>query len=160
MHHRHETDHLHFAVIGKTSTHIWLDDSGVHSRPFTVYDPRSRPHVAIASGPRATSNYDTHDLSHGSRAKFSIIPAWLEPSLDQHYCELIYKHLKDCDRAFLVGAGVGRWSGINNFISYLEEHHPDFAKKVEYRIYFRLTDFPENKLRKIFREMSGEQVDD
>ena len=40
MLHRHATDHLHFAVIGKTSAQIWGDDSGVLTRPITLHDPR------------------------------------------------------------------------------------------------------------------------
>jgi hypothetical protein len=157
MLHRHDTDHLHFAVIGKTSAQIWGDDSGVHTRPVTVHDPRSRPHLGSVSGPKSTSNYDTRELAQGSRVKFKVIPGWLKPSIDERYCELIYKRVKECDRAFIVGGGIGRWSGINNFMSYLEEHHPEFAKRVEYRVYFRLTDFSESKLRKIFREMSEEE---
>ena len=150
MLHRHATDHLHFAVIGKTSAQIWGDDSGVHTKPITVHDPRSRPHLGIASGPKATSNYDTREIAHDSLVKFNVIPGWLRPSLDENYCELIYKRLKECDRAYLVGGGLGRWSGLNNFIAYVEERHPVFAAKVEYRIYFRLTDFPESKLRSNF----------
>ena len=155
---RNHTDHPHFAVIGKTSAQIWGEDSGAHSKPVTVHDPRSRPHLGIASGPKTTSNYDRRGLSKTSKAKFGIIPGWLMPSLDDHYCELIYKRLKDCDRAFLVGGGIGRWSGINNFMTHLAENHPEFEKKVEYRVYFRLTDFPESKLRKIFGEMSDEEA--
>jgi hypothetical protein len=43
-------------------------------------------------------------------------------------------------------------------MTYLAENHPEFEKKVEYRVYFRLTDFPESKLRKIFGEMSDEEA--
>ena len=160
MLHRNDTDHLHFAVIGKTSAQIWGDDSGVHSKPVTVHDPRSRPRLGSASGPRLTSNYDTSAISKSARSKFGLIPGWLKPSLDENYCELIYKRLKDCDRAFVVGGGIGRWSGVNNFMAYLEEHHAAFAAKVEYRVYFRLTDFSESKLRKIFREMLGEDLEE
>jgi hypothetical protein len=94
MLHRNATDHLHFAVIGKTSAQIWGDDSGVHTKPITVHDPRSRPHLGIASGPKATSNYDTREIAHDSLVKFNVIPGWLRPSLDENYCELIYKRPK------------------------------------------------------------------
>ncbi len=158
MVHRQGSDHLHFAVIGKTSTHIWGAESATHNGAVTVHDPRSRPHFGSISSSQTTSNYDTHDLKQSSHTKFGFIPAWIRPSLDDRYCELIYKRLKDCDHAFIVGGGVGRWSGVNNFVSYIEENHKEFAERVEYRVHFRLSDYPELKLRKIFSEMSREEL--
>ena len=153
---RHVPSHPAFAVIGKTRTLIWEDGLEAHKRPTAIYDPRSRPSFTSVSGPRSTSNYDYRETSSGSKSKFHLLPAWLEPSLDKHYCELIYHKLQKFDHIYLVGGGVGRWSGINNFIRYVEREHDEFPGRIYPARYFRLTDFPEAKLKRIFHAMQEE----
>ena len=72
-----------YAVIGKTRTLIWEHGLDSHEHPYVIYDPRARPQFRSASGPRLTSNYDTRDLSSGSRARFGLIASWLKPGLDE-----------------------------------------------------------------------------
>ena len=153
---RHVPSHPAFAVIGKTRTLIWEDGIDSHKRPTTIYDPRSRPRFSSVSGPRSTSNYDYREMSSGSRAKFHFLPAWLEPGLDKRYCELIYHKLQKFDHIYLVGGGIGWWSGINNFIRYIESEHENFQGRIYPARYFRLTDFPEEKLKEIFHRMKAE----
>ena len=155
---RHVPSHPAFAVIGKTRTLIWEDGLHAHKRPTAVYDPRSRPRFASVSGPRSTSNYDYRESSSGSKAKYHFLPGWLEPGLDHHYCELIYHKLQKFDHIFLVGGGVGWWSGINNFIRFVETEHEEFPGRIYPARYFRLTDFPEEKLMEIFRKMKADHL--
>jgi len=150
--------HPAYAVIGKTRTLIWEDGLHSHKKPTAVCDPRSRPRFSSVSGPRSTSNYDYRESSSGSRAKFHLIPGWLEPGLDHHYCELIYHKLQKFDHIFLVGGGVGWWSGINNFIRFVETEHEEFPGRIYPARYFRLTDFPEEKLMEIFRKMKADHL--
>lgn len=144
-----------FVEIGKTRTHIWEEIGQVHARPFVIYDPNSRPQLRSTSSPRSTSNYDMHEANKSSGGKFRLVPAWLMPRLDERYCELIYQHLKEFDQVFLVGAGIGKWSGVNNFINYVNKSHPHFSTKIWYQRYIRLTDFSEDELLKIFADMSA-----
>jgi len=155
---RHVPSHPAFAVIGKTRTLIWEDGLHAHKRPTAVYDPRARPRFASVSGPRSTSNYDYRESSSGSKAKYHFLPGWLEPGLDHHYCELIYHKLQKFDHIFLVGGGVGWWSGINNFIRFVETEHEEFPGRIYPARYFRLTDFPEEKLMEIFRKMKADHL--
>ena len=148
--------HPAYSVIGKTRTLIWEDGLDSHKKPTAIYDPRSRPRFTSVSGPRSTSNYDYREMSSGSKAKYHLLPAWLEPGLDQHYCELIFLKLQGFDHIYLVGAGVGKWSGINNFIKYVELEHEEFPGRIYPARFLRLTDFPEAKLREIFREMKND----
>ena len=142
-----------YAVIGKTRTLIW--DHGLNSfeKPTAIYDPGSRPRFRSVSGPRSTSNYDMKESASGSNAKYRIIPSWLKPSLDPNYCELIYQKLQRFDQIYLVGGGLGNWSGINNFIKYVELRHEEFPGRIIPVIHFRLTDYSERKLMKIFHHM-------
>ncbi len=148
--------HPAYSVIGKTRTLIWEDGLDSHKKPTAIYDPRSRPRFTSVSGPRSTSNYDYREMSSGSKAKYHLLPAWLEPGLDQHYCEVIFLKLQRFDHIYLVGAGVGKWSGINNFIKYVELEHEEFPGRIYPARFLRLTDFPEAKLREIFREMKND----
>lgn len=143
-----------YAVIGKTRTLIWEHGLDSHEHPYVIYDPRARPQFRSASGPRLTSNYDTRDLSSGSRARFGVIASWLKPGLDEGYCYQIYQHLQKFDLVYLVGGGLGKWSGINAFLDYVEENHEDFPRHVIPFKIFRLTDFPEKKLMKIFHNLT------
>ena len=154
---RLKTDHLGYAVIGKTRTLIWDEDSHVTTSPFAIYDPKSRPQLGSTSGPRLTSNYDLRDISRNPKGRFRFLSGWMRPSLDEGYCEKIYQHFREFDRIYLVGGGVGRWSGVNNFMSYVESEHPEFAERIDYRCYFRLSDFPMSKIRKIFLSMADDQ---
>jgi len=144
-----------YAVIGKTRTLIWDEDSEVTTSPFVIYDPKSRPQLGSTSGPQPTSNYDVRDRSQGSKGRFHFLSGWMRPNLDPEYCEKIFQHCQEFDRIFLVGGGVGLWSGVNNFIRFIQREHPKFEYKIEYRRYFRLTDFPKSKLREIFSSMSS-----
>lgn len=143
-----------YAVIGKTKTLIWEHGLDSHQHPHVIYDPRARPKVRSSSSPKFTSNYDSQDFSAGSRAKFGLIACWLKPGLDEGYCYQIYQHLEPFDLIYLVGGGLGKWSGINAFLHYVEEYHEDFPRRVIPLRVFRLTDFPQKKLMKIFHNLS------
>jgi len=143
-----------FVVIGKTRTQIWDYGSGGHHKPHVIYDPKSRPHTRIVSGPKSTSNYDTKELAFGARAGFGFLAGWMEPFLDDHYCSLIYQHIKGFEMIYVVGGGLGRWSGINNFMRYLKHHDPELIRRITPIRHFRFTDYPEWKLRKIFDELN------
>ena len=145
-----------FVVIGKTRTQIWEGEFGKHAQPFVIYDPRSRPTVRATGGAAPTSNYDSRDSSRNSKVGFHLLVGWMKPSLNEHYCERIYQHLAGFDRIYLVGGGIGRWSGVNNFMDYAEGLHPDFAKKVRWQRYFRFTDFPQSTLEKIFTQLPAD----
>jgi hypothetical protein len=146
-----------FVVINKTRTFIWENTLKDHQRPYVLYDPRSRPRLKKTSSPVATSNYDREELSTTPRGKFRFVPGWMKPSLDSNYCKLIYEHLQQFDHVYLVGGGIGRLSGINNFINYLELSHPHFVEHITPNRYFRFTDFPERKLKEIFEKMVEEE---
>jgi len=146
--------HAAYAVIGKTRTLIWEHGLDSHQRPHVIYDPRARPKFKSSTSPRSTSNYDMRDLGSGSRAKFGLIASWLKPGLDEGYCYQIYQRLQPFDLVYLVGGGLGKWSGINAFLHYVEEYHEDFPRQVIPLKIFRLTDFPEKKLMKIFHNLS------
>lgn len=149
-----KTNHLGYVVIGKTRTLIWNEDSEAATTPFAIYDPKSRPQLGSTSGPRLTSNYDLRDTSRNPKGRFRFLSGWMRPSLDAHYSEKIYQHIHGFDRVFVVGGGLGRWSGVNNFIGYIENEHPEFLERIDYRCYFRLSDFPTSKLWKIFLAMN------
>ena len=142
-----------FVVIGKTRTQIWEGEFNKHARPFVIYDPRSRPTVRATGGTASTSNYDSIDSSRDSKVGFRLLVGWMMPSLNEHYCERIYQHLSGFDRIYLVGGGIGRWSGVNNFMDYAEGLHPGFANKVRWQRYFRFSDFPHSTLEKIFTQL-------
>ena len=146
-------EHAAYAVIGKTRTLIWENGIDNHERPYVLYDPRARPRFASSSGPRFTSNYDLREAGAGSRARFRLIASWLRPGLDEGYCYQIYQHLQKFDLIYLVGGGLGAWSGINAFLAYVEENHEEFPRQVIPLKIFRLTDFPEKKLMKIFHNL-------
>jgi hypothetical protein len=143
-----------YAVIGKTRTLIWEHGLDSKERPHVIYDPRSKPHLSSTSGPKATSNYDTRTQASSSQAKFGLVAGWLKPGLDEGYCYQIYQHLQNFDLIYLVGGGLWRWSGINAFLHYVEENHEEFPRKVIPLKIFRLTDFPEKKLKRIFKNLT------
>lgn len=144
-----------FVEIGKTRTRIWEEIAQDRARPFVIYDPKSRPQLRTTSSPRSTSNYDVHEVNESSGERFRLFPGWLMPSLDERYCEMIYQHLKNFDQVYLVGGGIGKWSGVKNFIKYVEKSHPHFSTKIQLQHYNRLTDFTEDELLKIFAKMSA-----
>lgn len=119
-----------------------------------MYDPISRPSFHSVTGPRSTSNYEFKDTRPGARTKFHLLAGWMKPGLDEQYCDNIWDHIRDFDRVYLVGGGKGRWSGINCFMEYLEEYHPDFVVQVTPERHFRLTDYPEYRLMEIFKRLS------
>ncbi len=141
-------------VIGKTRTQIWNKGADGHHRPFVIYDPKSRPQFHSSSGPKSTSNYDVKETSVGSRANFRLFTGWMKPTLDPHYCEFIFHHIKEFDQIVIFGGGIGRWSGVNNFESWANLHHPSFSSRITYVRSFRLKDYSEEKLRKLFRGLS------
>ena len=146
--------HAAYAVIGKTRTLIWEHGIDGHERPHVIYDPRARPHFKSSNGPRSTSNYDMSEGRMGSRSKFRLVASWLKPGLDEGYCYQIYQHLQKFDLIYLVGGGLGAWSGINAFLDYVEENHEEFPRHVIPLRIFWLTDFPEKKLMKIFHNLT------
>ena len=147
-------NHAAYAVIGKTKTLIWEHGIEGRERPYVIYDPRARPQYRSSNSPRFTSNYDLRDQGMGSRAKFRLVASWLKPGLDEGYSYQIYQHLQKFDLIYLVGGGLGAWSGINAFLGYVEENHEEFPRHVIPLKIFRLTDFPEKKLMKIFHNLS------
>ncbi len=143
-----------FVVIGKTRTQIWEGNFGTHVQPFVIYDPLSRPTVTATSGTATTSNYDSRDSSRSSNVGYHLWVSWMKPSLNEHYCDRIYQHVKGFDHIYLVGGGIGRWSGVNNFMDYAERLHPGFSKRVTWQRYLRFTDFPQKTVEKIFTRLT------
>jgi hypothetical protein len=143
-----------FGVIGKTRTQIWDHQSKSHQWPFVIYDPRSRPRTVRASGPHPTSNYDVAGMGFGQRSRINLLASWMMPKLDDRYCELIYQHMKNFEVIYLVGGGVGRWSGINNYMRFIDNNHPHLTRRISPVRHFRITDFPDKKLQRIFKDMS------
>ena len=146
--------HAAYVVIGKTRTLIWEHGLDSREHPHVIYDPRAKPNFKSSKGPRSTSNYDLRDQSFGSKARFHLIAGWLKPGLDEGYCYQIYQRLQKFDLVYLVGGGLGLWSGINAFLKYVEENHDEFPRHVIPLKIFRFTDFPEKKLMKIFRNLT------
>ena len=143
-----QTEKMGFVVIGKTRTLIWGKKRAGTRKPLALYDPHSRP---------ALGNY-AH--AAGPLGRFSLIPGWGRPNLDARYCELICERIEDFKEVFILGGGIWKWSGVNNFLDYVAENHPDLLEKIEYRRYFRLTDFSEAKTKKIFHEMVDDYLEE
>ena len=155
-----EREKMGFVVIGKTRTLIWGKKRAVTRKPLALYDPHSRPALGNYAHSKATSNYDSRDYAAGPLGRFSLIPGWMRPNLDARYCKLICERIEDFKEVFILGGGIWKWSGVNNFLDYVAENHPDLLEKIEYRRYFRLTDFSEAKTKKIFHEMVDDYLEE
>ena len=163
---RSSPSHPGYVAIGKTRTLFWEHIYNSREKPFVLYDPSSRPRFSsvsgvsgkssYASGLGSSSSYDAGHFSTESKARFHLLAGWMKPALNDDYCEHIYRHISHLDHVYLVGGGIGRWSGINNFIRYLEKRHPQAIDRITPVRYFRLTDFPEKKLMEIFKRISSD----
>jgi len=151
------SEHSGFIVIGKTRTLIWGQKKLLSQKPHALYDPYSRPRSKNQSHAQTTSNYDCRDYSASSQLHFRVLSGWMRPHLDERYCELIASRIANFDHIYLLGGGLGKWSGINNFMKYTDQHNAFLAKKIEYRRYMRLTDFPDHLAKRIFEEMLLEE---
>ena len=142
-----------YAVIQKNRTEIWEDDFSKRAHPITIYEPGSIPkgvhHVLDA----VSSTYDVASIQRANKT-YQLIPSWLKPNLEHGYERRIYQHLKKFDQVYLVGSGLGRWSGINSFMNYATDFHPQFVGHIQRQRRLRFTDFPHPALFEIFREMS------
>ena len=141
-----QTEKMGFVVIGKTRTLIWGKKRAGTRKPLALYDPYSRPSLG--------------SYAQGPLGRFSLIPGWMRPNLDARYSELICERIEDFKEVFILGGGIWKWSGVNNFLDYVAENHPDLLEKIEYRRYFRLTDFSEAKTKKIFHEMVDDYLEE
>ncbi len=152
-----------YIVIGKSNTLFWDHIYSSREKPCVIYDPALSPKFRSVSEVNKRSilvssvwNSSTCPAEHStkdSKNKVHFIASWMKPKLDEDYCEHIYLHISHLDHVYLVGGGVGRWSGINNFMKYLSNHHPQTIARITPIRYFRLTDFPEEKLMEIFKRI-------
>ncbi len=141
-------------VMGKTRTQIWNRGTEERHKPFVIYDPNSRPQFQSASGPKSTSMYELKSHHAASGAHFRFIVGWMKPTLDPHYCEFIYNHIRDFDQIVIFGGGIGRWNGVNNFMTWVDSQHPGFSRRITGVKRYRLRDYSEEEMRTIFRALS------
>ena len=144
-----------YIVIGKTRTIIWRRITKSREHPIVIYDPDAKPQLKSVSGPRPTSNYSYQDHGKGSGGSYKLIPSWLSPRINQKYCDHIYQHLQDFDHVYLLGGGIGRWSGVNNFMEYIAQRHPESLPLFSLKRYLRFTDFSERRAKEILKKMGN-----
>ncbi len=152
----HSHDHAKrsaYVVIQKNFTEIWEDDFKLNTRPVTIYEPSSIPKGVRHDLDASSSTYDVATSQRANKS-FPLIPNWMKPNLENHYQQRIFQHIKGFDQVFLVGGGIGRWSGSNNFMAYVENFHPHFVDRIKHQRRFRFTNFPQSTLFDIFEEMS------
>lgn len=155
MSHTHKPNHPGYVVIGKTRTLTWDHVKKSHEHPFVIYDPDSKPHIKGFAGQKSTSHYSHETLSRTSGFTYNVIASWLFPGIDQEYCEHIYKHLHDYDHIYVIGGGISKWSGVNDFMSYVREMHPNSVSRFTSKRYFRLRDFSDDEAREIFKQFTA-----
>ena len=143
-----------FVVIQKNRTVIWEDNFERNRTPVIIYEPDSIPKGVHHNLDVASSTYDVATTQRANK-EFKLLAGWMRPNLNYYYETRIYAHVKSFDHIFLVGGGIGRWSGINNFMAFIDQDHPHFLSRITHERRFRLTDFPESVLFEIFREMSS-----
>lgn len=143
-----------YAVIQKNRTIIWEDNFEGNYRPITIYDPYSIPRSVHHDTNASSSTYDVANAQRANK-EFKLLAGWMRPFLNFRYETRIFDHLREFDQIYLVGGGIGRWSGINNFLAYVNEDHPDFVSRIKHERRFRFTDFPDSALFEIFRKMSN-----
>ena len=142
-----------YVVIQKNRTVIWEDNFERNHHPVIIYEPDSIPKGVHHNLDASSSTYDVATTQRANK-EFKLFAGWMRPNLNYYYETRIFHHLKDFDEIFLVGSGIGRWSGINNFMAFVNEDHPHFVRRIKHERRFRITDFPESLLFEIFREMS------
>ena len=153
MHSKGHPQRSVYVVIQKEFTEIWEDDFKMHAHPIVIYEPGSIPKGVHHDLDAATSTYDVASTQRANKS-FPLISDWMRPDLNYFYEKRIYHHLKDFDQVFLVGGGLGKWSGINSFLKYIDDYHPKFLNRIQHERRFRLTNFPYSVLFKIFKEMT------
>ena len=142
-----------FVVIQKNRTVVWEDHFEENHHPVIIYEPDSIPKGVHHNLDATSSTYDVATTQRANK-EFKLLAGWMRPNLNYYYETRIYSHLKEFDKIFLVGGGIGKWSGINNFMTFVNEDHPHFLSRIKHERHFRLTDFPDSVLFKIFEEMS------
>lgn len=153
MHSKGHTQRSVYVVIQKEFTEIWEDDFKMQAHPIVIYERSAIPKGVRHDFDGATSTYDVAATQSASKS-FPLISGWMRPDLNCLYEKRIYRHLKDFDQVFLVGGGIGKWSGINSFLTYIDDYHPKFINRIQHERRFRFTDFPHPVLFKIFKEMT------
>ena len=142
-----------YVAIQKNRTEIWKSRFKKCAHPYRIYAPSSIPGGISSNLATASSTRDVTSTRCASKT-FRLIPSWMKPDLEDSYQKRIYDSIKGFDKVYLVGSGVGRWSGINNFMRYIRKTHPEFLSRIHCKRQFRFSDFPPNVLHELFKEMS------
>jgi hypothetical protein len=105
------TNKLVVAVVEREQTRIWTTDAERGSKPERIGQPAN---AAKHKHVREAQHHGGHDSSKADKA----------------YYEAISDALSDAGEILLVGHGNGKANAMFNFISHIERHHPEVARKI------------------------------
>jgi hypothetical protein len=99
-----------FVVLSRTHAKIWKDNFEPNSVPITISKPSINPEY------RKMLNQYFSGRKRGE--------------LDPQFAQKIADELVDVGALYLAGGGKGKASAVQNFASYLRDHHHEIASHI------------------------------
>lgn len=127
-----------FIALSRTHAKIWENEFEPHSKPISIVEPSS------------DHKYNkVVDQFLDGRTKYK---------LDPHYAEKISAHLVGIDKIYLVGGGKGKASAMKNFVTFLEERHPEISSHVHQTLDIDEENFSDPEMLALARKMSEKDI--